>query len=50
MAGKKAQIIQLAGFGCLIFNLVGVSLFVTGLHCVSRPELRVGARLRFRLP
>jgi len=30
--GKKAQIIQLAGFGCLIFNLVGVSLFVTGLH------------------
>jgi cytochrome c-type biogenesis protein CcsB len=30
--GKKAQIIQLIGFGCLIFNLVGVSLFVTGLH------------------
>jgi cytochrome c-type biogenesis protein CcsB len=30
--GKKAQIIQLVGFGCLIFNLVGVSLFVTGLH------------------
>jgi cytochrome c-type biogenesis protein CcsB len=30
--GKKAQIIQLIGFGCLIFNLIGVSLFVTGLH------------------
>jgi cytochrome c-type biogenesis protein CcsB len=30
--GKKAQIIQLVGFCCLIFNLVGVSLFVTGLH------------------
>ena len=30
--GKKAQIVQLVGFGCLIFNLVGVSLFVTGLH------------------
>jgi len=30
--GKKAQIIQLIGFACLIFNLVGVSLFVTGLH------------------
>jgi cytochrome c-type biogenesis protein CcsB len=30
--GKKAQIIQLIGFGCLIFNLVGVSLFITGLH------------------
>jgi cytochrome c-type biogenesis protein CcsB len=30
--GKKAQIIQLIGFGCLVFNLIGVSLFVTGLH------------------
>ena len=30
--GRKAQIVQLIGFGCLIFNLVGVSLFVTGLH------------------
>jgi cytochrome c-type biogenesis protein CcsB len=30
--GWKAQVIQLAGFGCLIFNLIGVSLFVTGLH------------------
>jgi cytochrome c-type biogenesis protein CcsB len=30
--GKKAQIIQLAGFGCLVFNLIGVSLFITGLH------------------
>ncbi len=30
--GWKAQVIQLVGFGCLVFNLVGVSLFVTGLH------------------
>jgi cytochrome c-type biogenesis protein CcsB len=30
--GWKAQVIQLVGFGCLLFNLVGVSLFVTGLH------------------
>ncbi|HEY3733293.1 MAG TPA: c-type cytochrome biogenesis protein CcsB [Streptosporangiaceae bacterium] len=30
--GRKAQVIQLIGFGCLLFNLVGVSLFITGLH------------------
>jgi cytochrome c-type biogenesis protein CcsB len=30
--GKKAAVIQLVGFCCLIFNLVGVSLFITGLH------------------
>jgi cytochrome c-type biogenesis protein CcsB len=30
--GKKAAVIQLIGFGCLIFNLIGVSVFITGLH------------------
>ena len=30
--GMRAQVIQLAGFGCLLFNLVGVSVFITGLH------------------
>jgi cytochrome c-type biogenesis protein CcsB len=30
--GRKATIVQLIGFGCLLFNMVGVSLFITGLH------------------
>ena len=30
--GRRAAIIQLVGFGCLLFNLLGVSLFITGLH------------------
>jgi cytochrome c-type biogenesis protein CcsB len=30
--GRRAAIIQLLGFGCLLFNLLGVSLFITGLH------------------
>ena len=30
--GRRAAYIQLAGFGCLLFNLLGVSIFVTGLH------------------
>ena len=30
--GRRAAVIQLVGFGCLIFNLLGVSLFITGLH------------------
>jgi cytochrome c-type biogenesis protein CcsB len=30
--GRKAAYIQLAGFGCLVFNLVGINLWVTGLH------------------
>ncbi|HTT52136.1 MAG TPA: c-type cytochrome biogenesis protein CcsB [Streptosporangiaceae bacterium] len=30
--GRRAAYIQLAGFGCLLFNLLGVSLFITGLH------------------
>jgi cytochrome c-type biogenesis protein CcsB len=30
--GRRAAYIQLVGFGCLLFNLLGVSIFVTGLH------------------
>lgn len=30
--GRRAAYIQLAGFVCLLFNLLGVSLFITGLH------------------
>jgi cytochrome c-type biogenesis protein CcsB len=30
--GRKAAYIQLAAFSCLIFNLIGINLWVTGLH------------------
>jgi cytochrome c-type biogenesis protein CcsB len=30
--GRRAAFIQLVGFACLLFNLMGVSLFITGLH------------------
>ena len=30
--GRKAAYIQLAGFASLIFNLVGVNIWITGLH------------------
>jgi len=30
--GRRAAYIQLVGFGCLLFNLMGVSVFITGLH------------------
>ncbi|HEY1320519.1 MAG TPA: c-type cytochrome biogenesis protein CcsB [Streptosporangiaceae bacterium] len=30
--GRKSAYIQLAGFGCLIFNTVVVSILITGLH------------------
>ncbi len=30
--GRRAAYIQLLGFGCLLFNMIGVSLFITGLH------------------
>ena len=30
--GRRAAYIQLAGFACLLFNLLGVSLFISGLH------------------
>jgi cytochrome c-type biogenesis protein CcsB len=30
--GRRAAWIQLAGFVCLLFNVIGVNLFITGLH------------------
>jgi cytochrome c-type biogenesis protein CcsB len=30
--GRRAAYIQLVGFGCLMFNLVGVNIWITGLH------------------
>jgi cytochrome c-type biogenesis protein CcsB len=30
--GRRAAYIQLVGFGCLLFNLVGVNIWITGLH------------------
>jgi ABC-type transport system involved in cytochrome c biogenesis permease subunit len=30
--GRRAAYIQLAGFASLLFNLVGVNLWITGLH------------------
>ena len=30
--GKRAAYIQLIGFGCLLFNVLVVQTFVTGLH------------------
>jgi cytochrome c-type biogenesis protein CcsB len=30
--GRKAAVIQLIAFCCLLFNMIGVSLFITGLH------------------
>jgi cytochrome c-type biogenesis protein CcsB len=30
--GRRAAWIQLAAFGCLMFNLIGVNLWITGLH------------------
>jgi cytochrome c-type biogenesis protein CcsB len=30
--GRRAAYIQLVGFGCLLVNLLGVSIFITGLH------------------
>ncbi len=30
--GRRAAFVQLAGFCCLVFNLVGVNLWITGLH------------------
>ena len=30
--GRRAAYIQLFGFACLMFNLVGVNLWITGLH------------------
>ncbi|MEW9554804.1 c-type cytochrome biogenesis protein CcsB [Nonomuraea sp. NPDC050783] len=30
--GKAATVVQLVAFGCLMFNLIGVNIFITGLH------------------
>ena len=30
--GRRAAWIQLAGFVCLVFNVIGVQVFITGLH------------------
>jgi len=30
--GRRAAWIQLAGFGCLLFNVIGVQIVLTGLH------------------
>jgi cytochrome c-type biogenesis protein CcsB len=30
--GRRAAYVQLAGFACLMFNLAGINLWVTGLH------------------
>jgi cytochrome c-type biogenesis protein CcsB len=30
--GRRAAYIQLVGFGCLMFNVIGINLWVTGLH------------------
>ena len=30
--GRRAAVIQLTGFGCLIFNVIGVQVLIAGLH------------------
>ncbi|MEV1175220.1 c-type cytochrome biogenesis protein CcsB [Nonomuraea sp. NPDC049784] len=30
--GRAATIVQLVAFGCLMFNLIGVNIFISGLH------------------
>jgi cytochrome c-type biogenesis protein CcsB len=30
--GRRAAFIQLAAFGCLLVNVIGVQIFITGLH------------------
>ncbi|GAA3662521.1 hypothetical protein GCM10022224_028020 [Nonomuraea antimicrobica] len=30
--GRAATIVQLVAFGCLLFNLIGVNIFIDGLH------------------
>ncbi|MEV4567483.1 c-type cytochrome biogenesis protein CcsB [Nonomuraea sp. NPDC049419] len=30
--GRAAMIVQLVAFGCLLFNLIGVNIFIDGLH------------------
>ena len=33
--GRRSAYIQLAGFACLMFNLIGVNIWITGLHSYS---------------
>jgi cytochrome c-type biogenesis protein CcsB len=34
--GKNAAIIALIGFGCFLFNFIGVNLFIPGLHSYAK--------------
>ncbi|MEU8266546.1 cytochrome c biogenesis protein CcsA [Sphaerisporangium sp. NPDC049002] len=34
--GRAAVIVQLIAFGCLLFNLVGVNIFLSGLHSYAQ--------------
>ncbi|MFC4529844.1 c-type cytochrome biogenesis protein CcsB [Sphaerisporangium dianthi] len=34
--GRAAVIVQLVAFGCLLFNLVGVNIFLSGLHSYAQ--------------
>ncbi|GII63172.1 c-type cytochrome biogenesis protein CcsB [Sphaerisporangium krabiense] len=34
--GRAATIVQLIAFGCLVFNLVGVNIFLSGLHSYAQ--------------
>ncbi|GAA1272173.1 c-type cytochrome biogenesis protein CcsB [Sphaerisporangium rubeum] len=34
--GRAATIVQLVAFGCLMFNLVGVNIFLSGLHSYAQ--------------
>jgi cytochrome c-type biogenesis protein CcsB len=34
--GRAAMIVQLIAFGCLLFNLVGVNIFLSGLHSYAQ--------------
>jgi cytochrome c-type biogenesis protein CcsB len=33
--GRRATIVQLVAFACLLFNLFGVNIFISGLHSYS---------------
>ncbi|WP_424528562.1 c-type cytochrome biogenesis protein CcsB [Sphaerisporangium viridialbum] len=34
--GRAAVIVQLVAFGCLLFNLIGVNIFLSGLHSYAQ--------------
>ncbi|MFI0410625.1 cytochrome c biogenesis protein CcsA [Actinomadura sp. 3N508] len=31
-SGRKAPVIAIAGYGCLLFNLIGINIWGSGLH------------------